>query len=130
MKLRIRVERKKIKGFYTGTQKAKIALKAVKGIKTINAIAQDNSLHLTQVSQWKRELMDNAGSLFDVKRGPKLINTQNDPDHLYAKIGQLNMGLDWLKKVWTQSIAERQSWIAKNKALALSLQCNLLKVNR
>ena len=42
--------------------------------------------------------MDNAGSLFDVKRGPKLINTENDPDRLYAKIGQLNMELDWLKK--------------------------------
>jgi len=42
--------------------------------------------------------MDNAGSLFDVMRGLKLTNTQNDPDRLYAKIGQLNIELDWLKK--------------------------------
>jgi transposase len=42
--------------------------------------------------------MDNAGSLFEGKRGPKPINAQSDPDRLYAKIGQLNMELDWLKK--------------------------------
>jgi len=83
---------------FTGTQKAKIALEAVRGIKTIKEIAQDNNVHPTQVSQWKKDLMDNASSLFDVKRGPKLTNTQNDPDRLYAKIGQLNMELDWLKK--------------------------------
>ena len=34
------------------------------------------------------------------------------------------------KKVWTQPIAERQSWIAQDETLALSLQCKLLKVNR
>jgi transposase-like protein len=84
---------------FTGAQKAKIALEAVRGIKTINEIAQDNSVHPTQVSQWKKELLDNAGSLFDGKRGPKPItNAQSDPDRLYAKIGQLNMELDWLKK--------------------------------
>ena len=42
--------------------------------------------------------MDNAGSLFEGKRGPKPTNEQSDPDRLYAKIGQLNMELDWLKK--------------------------------
>ena len=83
---------------FTGAQKAKIALEAVKGLKTINEIAQDNSVHPTQVSQWKKELLDNASTLFEGKRGTKRINPQNDPDRLYAKIGQLNMELDWLKK--------------------------------
>ena len=83
---------------FTGAQKAKIALEAVRGTKTINEIAQENSVHPTQVSQWKKELLDNAGSLFEGKRGPKPTNAQSDPDRLYAKIGQLNMELDWLKK--------------------------------
>jgi hypothetical protein len=43
-------------------------------------------------------LLDNASSLFEGKRGPKPVNAQSDPDRLYAKIGQLNMELDWLKK--------------------------------
>ena len=83
---------------FSGAQKAKVALEAIKGTKTINEIAQENSVHPTQVSQWKKELLENAGSLFEGKRGPKPINAQSDPDRLYAKIGQLNMELDWLKK--------------------------------
>jgi transposase len=83
---------------FTGKQKAKVALEAVKGIKTINEIAQEFGVHPTQVSQWKKDLLENAGSLFEGKRGPKPVNAQSDPDRLYAKIGQLNMELDWLKK--------------------------------
>lgn len=68
---------------YTGGQKAKIALEAVRGIKTINKRAQDNSVHPTQVSQWKKDLLDNAGSLFEGKRGPMPANAQSDPDRQF-----------------------------------------------
>jgi len=83
---------------FTGTQKAKVALEAVKGMKTINEIAQEHGVHPNQVSQWKKELLENACSLFEGKRGPKPVNAVSDLDRLYAKIGQLNMELDWLKK--------------------------------
>lgn len=83
---------------FSGAQKAKVALEAIKGLKTINQIAQEHGVHPTQVNQWKKELMTNAGELFETKRGPKPIDAQSDPDRLYAKIGQLNMELDWLKK--------------------------------
>ena len=83
---------------FTGKQKAKVALEAVKGTKTINEIAQEFGVHPTQVNQWKKELLEHADSLFEGKRGPKPVNGQSDPDRLYAKIGQLNMELDWLKK--------------------------------
>ena len=56
-----------------------------KRIKTINEIAQEYGVHPTHVSQWKKELLDNVGSLFEGKRGPKPVNAQNDPDRLYAK---------------------------------------------
>ena len=39
---------------FTGAQKAKVALEAVKGTKTVNEIAQEFGVHPTQVSQWKR----------------------------------------------------------------------------
>jgi transposase-like protein len=83
---------------FTSKQKAKVALEAIKGAKTINEIAQEFGVHPTQVNQWKKELLENASSLFEGKRGPKPVNAQSDPDRLYAKIGQLNMELDWLKK--------------------------------
>ena len=80
----------------TSTQKAKVALEAVKGSKTVNEIAQEHSVHPTQVGLWKKALLDNASQLFEAKRGPKAIDPQSDPERLYAKIGQLNMELEWL----------------------------------
>jgi transposase len=84
---------------FTSSQKAKVALEAVKGQKTINEIAQDYGVHPTQIHQWKKELLENAGSLFEGKRGPQASSAADgDRERLYAKIGQLNMELDWLKK--------------------------------
>jgi transposase len=83
---------------FTGAQKAKVALEAVKGMKTINEIAQEHGVHPNQVSQWKKELLENAGSLFEGKRGQKPAHAESNSERLYAKIGQLNMELDWLKK--------------------------------
>ena len=60
---------------FTSTEKAKVSLDAVKGIKTINEIAQEYGVHPTQVSQWKKELLDNVGSLFEGKRRPKPVTT-------------------------------------------------------
>jgi transposase-like protein len=50
---------------FTGAQKTKVALEAVKGAKTINEIAQEFGVHPTQASQWKKELLDNACSLYE-----------------------------------------------------------------
>ena len=80
------------------TQKAKVVLEAAKGNKTVIEIAQEYGVHPTQVGLWKKALLENAGQLFDVKRGSKTIDPQNDTERLYAKIGQLNMELEWLKK--------------------------------
>jgi transposase len=83
---------------FSGAQKAKVALEAIKGVKTINQIAQENSVHPTQVNLWKKELLAKAGELFETRRGTKPMDAQSNPERLYAKIGQLNMELDWLKK--------------------------------
>jgi transposase len=82
----------------TGTQKAKVALEAVKGNKTVNEIVQECGVHPKQVGLWKKALLENASQLFEVKHGTKAIDPQRDPERLYAKIGQLNMELEWLKK--------------------------------
>ena len=49
-------------------------------------------------SQWKKEILSRAGTLFDGKRGPKAEATHEDEDRLYSEIGRLKMELDWLKK--------------------------------
>jgi len=75
-------------------------------------------------------LLDNEGSLFENKLGPKFVKAESRPDRLYAKIEQLNMKLDWHKKVWDQPIKKRQGYLDQGAALALSTHCQLLKVTR
>ena len=78
--------------------KAKVGLEAIHGVKTINQIAQEHGVHPTQVGQWKKEILERAGSLFEGNRGPKPVNEYSEPERLYGEIGKLKMELDWLKK--------------------------------
>lgn len=78
--------------------KAKVALEAVQGIKTINEIAQKHGVHPVQVSTWKKEVQEHSDVLFDKKRGKPKINDHERPENLYSEIGRLKMELDWLKK--------------------------------
>ena len=78
--------------------KAKVGLEAVRGVKTINEIAQEFGVHPMQVGQWKREIQSQAKKLFEGKRGPQPVSAHSTPDRLYGEIGRLKMELDWLKK--------------------------------
>jgi transposase-like protein len=78
--------------------KVKVGLEAIHGVKTINQIAQDHGVHPVQVGQWKKEILERAGTLFEGKRGPKAVNEYSEPERLYGEIGKLKMELDWLKK--------------------------------
>lgn len=83
---------------FSGEFKAKVALEAVRGLKTVNEIAQDFSVHPTQVGQWKKELQEQAAGLFEAKRGVRPVDQSGSADRLYSEIGRLKMELDWLKK--------------------------------
>jgi hypothetical protein len=50
------------------------------------------------VGQWKKELLDQAKSLFEGNRGLKPVAEHREPERLYSEIGNLKMELDWLKK--------------------------------
>ena len=82
---------------FSGEFKAKVALEAIRGIKTVNEIGQEFGVHPTQVGMWKKELQEQAFSLFDAKRGPKPADPAS-PERLYSENGRLKMELDWLKK--------------------------------
>ena len=89
---------KKRKVFSSG-QKAKVALEAIRGTKTVNELAQMYEVHPTQIAQWKKELQEHAAELFEGKRGPKAISDPStSTERLYSEIGRLKMELDWLKK--------------------------------
>ena len=51
-----------------------------------------------QVGQWKKEIQEQARTLFEGRRGPQPVAAHNQPERLYGEIGRLKMELDWLKK--------------------------------
>jgi transposase-like protein len=78
--------------------KAKIGLEAIRGLKTLNEIAQEYGVHPVQVGQYKKMILTQSATLFDAKRGPKPVNEHAEPERLYSEIGKLKMEADWLKK--------------------------------
>lgn len=84
---------------YSPEFKAKVALEAINGLKTVNEIAQAHGIHPVQASQWKKEVQEQAASMFEKKRGKKKkANGHESPEYLYSEIGRLKAELDWLKK--------------------------------
>jgi len=83
---------------HTAEFKAKVGLEALRGVKTINEIGQAYGVHPAQVGQWKKEIQEQAKTLFEGKRGPKPIAAHQEPELLYSEIGKLKVELDWLKK--------------------------------
>lgn len=74
-----------------------MGMEAVRGVKTLNEIGRQYGVHPVVVSQWKKELVTRAATLFEGKRGPK-PEAFADQERLYGEIGRLKMELDWLKK--------------------------------
>jgi hypothetical protein len=61
---------------------------------SVNEIGQEFRVHPTQVGLWKKELQEQASSLFDARRGPKPADLSASPERLYSGIGCLKMELD------------------------------------
>ena len=83
---------------FSGEFKAKVALEAIRGVRTVNEMGQEFGVHPTQVGLWKKELQEQASSLFDARWGPKPADPSASHERLYSEIGRLKMELDWLKK--------------------------------
>lgn len=78
--------------------KAKVALEAIRGERTVSELASRYGVHPNQITQWKKKLIEGAPEIFS--RGKKSTNgdSQKLVDELYKQIGQLKVELDWLKK--------------------------------
>ena len=88
----------KTRKVHTAEFKAKVGLEALRGVRTINEIGQEYGVHPVTVGLWKKEIQEQAKTLFEGKRGPKPIAAHKEPERLYSEIGKLKMELDWLKK--------------------------------
>lgn len=83
---------------YGSQFKAKVALDAIRGEKTIAELASQYEVHPTMINNWKRQLLEEAGSLFDrnTKSKKEEDNQQAQIDELYRQIGKLKVERDFL----------------------------------
>jgi putative transposase len=78
--------------------KFKVALEAAKGMKTISELASETGVHPTQISEWKRRLLEEGASVFQMNGTSQQRQHEAEQADLYEQIGRLKMELEWLKK--------------------------------
>jgi len=78
--------------------KAKVALAAARGDKTIAELAGEYQVHPNQITQWKKQLFESLPEIFSRRRRNQQREQEELMDQLYQQIGQLKVELDWLKK--------------------------------
>jgi transposase-like protein len=84
---------------YGADFKAKVALAAVRGDKTVAELASQYELHPTVINNWKRQLLEGASSLFESPRAKVAGDKhQEQIDTLYRQIGQLTVERDFLAR--------------------------------
>jgi len=84
---------KRPRGNHAPAFKAKVALAALKGDRTLAELAQQFDVHPNQITQWKSQLLERAMELFTI---PADRQAAPDVKALHAKIGQLAMENDFL----------------------------------
>ena len=90
---------------YSKELKAQIVLDAIKGQKTIAELASEYGVHANQISIWKKQLLDAAPAAFSNGKDKDAEKKEVERDHLYQKVGQLQIEVDWLKKrpaIWDE----------------------------
>ena len=83
---------------YSAEFKAKVALAAISGQKTLAELASEYQVHPTQISTWKQELIENASNLFG-KGKKKEVNHEAEVAELHRVIGKLKAENDFLSNL-------------------------------
>jgi transposase len=82
---------------YTPGFKTKVVLEALQERETIQELGKKYDLHPNQISTWKSQFLSNANSVFE--KGIAKDDSEKEKAELFKKVGQLQMEVDFLKKV-------------------------------
>ena len=85
---------------YSPQFKAKVVQEILREEKSINQLASEYEVHVTQLRQWKRKVLEGLPDLFrlDQSKDDDLKKLEAEQEYLYAEIGRLTTQLNWLKK--------------------------------
>jgi len=83
---------------FTADFKAKVALEALRGDRTIQEIATKHKVHPNQVSGWKRQAVDGLNEVFSNGADKARADHEGEVHDLHAKIGQLTVERDFLAR--------------------------------
>jgi transposase-like protein len=78
--------------------KARVALEALKGEKTMAQLSSEYGVHANQIRQWRQRLLEEVPLVFSDRRRKQDKESEEMTSELYRQIGQLNVELEWLKK--------------------------------
>ena len=77
--------------------KARVALEAIKGEKTIAQISSEYEVHSNMVTKWKKQLKENVANIF-IRKNEQEPDAERKIDNLYKEIGRMQIENAWLKK--------------------------------
>ena len=77
--------------------KARVALEAIRGEKTIAEISSEYEVHSNMVTKWKKQLKDNMSDIF-IRKNEQEPDAERKIDNLYKEIGRIQVENAWLKK--------------------------------
>lgn len=83
---------------YSPKFKAKVAVEAIRGERTLSQLASQYHVHPVQIGQWRKIALEQMAELFVDGRSRKGSDSDAEKDALYEQIGRLKVELDWLKK--------------------------------
>jgi len=89
----MKAERRK----FSAAFKAQIAIEALKERETLAELSKRFEVHPNMISKWKLEFIERSSEIFSTKAPEE--NFEAEKERLFAKIGQLEMERDWLKKI-------------------------------
>ena len=84
---------------HTAEFKARVALAACKGDRTLSEIAAQYQVHVKLVQGWKKQMLEGAAAVFSKTDKPvSSKESEAKQAELFEQIGRLKMELEWLKK--------------------------------
>jgi len=116
---------------YSPKFKARVAVEAIRGEKTLSQLGSQFKVHPIQIAKWRKSALEQLPELFVDGRTRKGRNGEADRDALYEEIGRLKWNWTGSKKQSACSIEELRPLVERaHPEISMRRQCELLGVNR